>query len=110
VTSSGGSTAGEPAHHLPRRRRRPQRSAQSRDPWCRVLGDASMPPTHPSHEPALRLSPGFRKVTHGCRSAWACAVGAAVRSGVTTGNRHGRAAYQALQKALAPLGSLFEPG
>jgi hypothetical protein len=29
---------------------------------------------------------------------------------VNTGKRHGLSAYQAIQKALAPIGSLFEPG
>jgi hypothetical protein len=29
---------------------------------------------------------------------------------VNTGNRQGLSAYQAIQKALSPLNSLFEPG
>jgi transposase len=33
-----------------------------------------------------------------------------VRSVVNTGKRQGLAAFQAIQKALSPMGSLFEPG
>jgi transposase len=72
--------------------------------------DASVPPTNNSSEPAIRMSTVFRKVTHGFRSEWGRDLFAAVRSVVNTGKRHGLSAYQAIQKALSPIGSLFEPG
>jgi transposase len=69
-----------------------------------------MPPTNNSSEHASRMSTVFRKVTHGFRSEWGRDLCAAVRSVVNTGKRHGLSAYQAIQKALSPIGSLFEPG
>jgi len=74
------------------------------------LEDASIPPTNNSSEQAIRMSTVFRKVTTGFRSQWGRDLFAAVRSVVNTGKRHGLSAYQAIQKALSPLGSLFEPG
>jgi transposase len=74
------------------------------------LEDASIPPTNNSSEQAIRMSTVFRKVTNGFRSDWGRDLFAAVRSVVNTGKRHGLAAFQAIQKALAPRGSLFEPG
>ena len=74
------------------------------------LDDASIPPTNNSSEQAIRMSTVFRKVTNGFRSDWGRDLFAAVRSVVNTGKRHGLAAFQAIQKALSPRGSLFEPG
>jgi transposase len=74
------------------------------------LADASLPPTNNSSEQAMRLSTVFRKVTNGLRSDWGRDLFAAVRSMVNTGKRQGLSAYQAIQKALAPVRSLFEPG
>ena len=73
------------------------------------LEDASIPPTNNSSEQAIRMSTVFRKVTNGFRSDWADLF-AAVRSIVNTGKRQGLSAYQAIQKALSPVRSLFEPG
>jgi transposase len=75
-----------------------------------LLDDAVIPPTNNASEQAIRMSPVFRKVTNGFRSEWGRDLFAAVRSVVNTGKRHGLSAYQAIQKALSPLGSLFEPG
>ena len=94
----------------PHGRRLPQRDAKIRDHVFLLLDDASMPPTHNSREPAIRMSTVFRKVTNGVRSEWGRALCAAVRSVVNTGNRQGLSASQAIQKALSPLGSFFEPG
>jgi hypothetical protein len=55
------------------------------------------------------MSPVVRPVTHGLRAAWGRDRCAAGRSVVKTGTRQGLAAYQARQKALAPIGSVFEP-
>src|SRR2546430_2511473 len=77
---------------------------------CLFLEDASIPPTNNSSEQAIRMSTVFRNVTNGFRSDWGRDLFAAVRSVVNTGKRHGLAAYQAIQKALSPRGSLFEPG
>jgi hypothetical protein len=66
--------------------------------------------TNNSSEQAIRMSTVFRKVTNGFRSEWGRDLFAAVRSVVNTGKRHGLSAYQAIQKALSPIGSLFEPG
>ena len=74
------------------------------------LEDASIPPTNNSSEQAIRMSTVFRKVTNGFRSTWGRDLFAAVRSVVNTGKRHGLTAFQAIQKALSPMGSLFEPG
>lgn len=81
-----------------------------RDHLFLLLEDASIPPTHNSSEQAIRMSTVFRKVTNGFRSQWGRDLFAAVRSVVNTGKRQGVSAYQAIQKALSPLGSLFEPG
>ncbi len=56
------------------------------------------------------MSTVFRKVTNGFRSDWGRDLFAAVRSIVNTGKRQGLSAYQAIQKALSPVRSLFEPG
>ena len=55
------------------------------------------------------MSTVFRKVTNGFRSDWGRDLLAAVRSVVNTGKRQGLSAYQAIQQALSPSGSLFEP-
>ena len=74
------------------------------------LEDASIPPTNNSSEQAIRMSTIFRKVMNGFRSNWGRDLFAAGRSVVNTGKRHGLTAFQAIQKALSPMGSLFEPG
>ena len=63
------------------------------------------PPPNHSSEQAIRMSPVFRKVTHGCRSEWGRELFAAVRSVMNSGTRQGLSAYQAIQKALSPIGS-----
>jgi transposase len=75
-----------------------------------LLDDATIPPTHNTSEQAIRMSTVFRKVTNGFRSDWGRDLFAAVRSVVNTGKRQGLSAFQAIQQALSPLGSLFEPG
>ena len=94
----------------PHGRRLQKRSTKMRDHLCWFLEDASIPPTNNSSEQAIRMSTVFRKVTNGFRSQWGRDLFAAVRSIVNTGKRHGLSAYQAIQKALSPIGSLFEPG
>jgi transposase len=74
------------------------------------LEDAASPPTNHASEQAIRMSTVFRKVTNGFRSEWGRDLFAAVRSVVNTGKRQGLSAYQAIQQALAPIGSLFEQG
>ena len=74
------------------------------------LEDATIPPTNNSSEQAIRMSTVFRKVTNGFRSDWGRDLFAAVRSVVNTGKRQGLSAYQAIQRALSPVGSLFDPG
>ena len=74
------------------------------------LEDNSVPPTNNSSEQAIRMSTVFRKVTNGFRSDWGRDLFAAVRSIVNTGKRQGLSAFQAIQKALSPTGSLFDPG
>ena len=74
------------------------------------LDDATIPPTNHASEQAIRMSTVVRNVTNGFRSDWGRDVFAAVRSIVNTGKRHGLSAFQAIQKALSPLGSLFDPG
>jgi transposase len=91
-------------------RRLQQRYAKIQDHLFLWLEDGTIPPTHNASEHAIRMSPVFRKVTHGFRSAWGRDRFAAVRSVVNTGNRRGLTAFQAIQKALSPMGSLFEPG
>ena len=94
----------------PQGKRLQKRSAKIRDHWFLFLDDASIPPTTNSGEQAMRMSTVFRKVTNGFRSEGGRDLFAAVRSVVNTGKRHGLSAYQAIQKALSPIGSLFEPG
>jgi transposase len=91
-------------------RRLQKRYAKIQDHLFLFLDDAAIPPTNNSSEQAIRMSTVFRKVTHGFRSEWGRDLFAAVRSVVNTGKRQGLSAYQAIQKALSPLGSLFEPG
>ena len=94
----------------PHGRRLQKRYAKIRDHLFLFLDDASIPPTNNSSEQAIRMSTVFRKVTNGFRSEWGRDLFAAVRSIVNTGKRQGLSAYQAIQKALSPIGSLFEPG
>jgi transposase len=94
----------------PHGRRLQKRYAKIRDHLFLFLDDASIPPTNNTSEQAIRMSTVFRKVTNGFRSQWGRDLFAAVRSVVNTGKRQGLSAYQAIQKALSPLGSLFEPG
>jgi transposase len=94
----------------PHGRRLQKRYTKLRDDLFLFLEDASIPPTNNASEQAIRMSTVFRKVTNGFRSQWGRDLFAAVRSVVNTGKRQGLSAYQAIQKALSPLGSLFEPG
>ena len=94
----------------PHGKRLQKRYAKIRDHLFMFLDDASVPPTNNSSEQAIRMSTVFRKVTNGFRSEWGRDLFAAVRSVVNTGKRQGLSAYQAIQKALSPIGSLFEPG
>ena len=73
------------------------------------LDDATVPPTNNSSEQAIRMSVVFRKVTHGFRSEWGRDLFAAVRSVINTGKRQGLSALQAIQTALSPGLSLFQP-
>jgi transposase len=74
------------------------------------LDDAAIPPTNNASEQAIRMSTVLRKVTNGFRAEWGRDLFAAIRSVVNTGKRQGLSASQAIQKALSPLGSFFEPG
>ena len=56
------------------------------------------------------MSTVLRKVTTGFRSDRGRDLFAAVRSIVNTGQRHGLSAFQAIQKALSPVGFLFDLG
>jgi transposase len=87
-----------------------KRYTKIRDHLVWFLEDASIPPTNNSSEQAIRMSAVFRKVTNGFRSDWGRDLLAAVRSVVNTGKRHGMSAFQAIQRALSPVGSLFDPG
>jgi transposase len=98
----------EPAN--PHGRRRQKRDTKIQDHLFLFLDEAAIPPTNNASEQAIRMSTVFRKVTNGVRSEWGRDLFAAVRSVVNTGKRHGLSTYQAIQKALSPLGSLFEPG
>jgi len=91
-------------------RRLKKRYTAIQDHLFLFLEDASIPPTNNSSEQAIRMSTVFRKVTNGFRSDWGRDLFAAVRSIVHTGKRQGLSAYQAIQKALSPVHSLFEPG
>jgi transposase len=94
----------------PHGRRLQKRYAKIQGSLFVFLDDVAIPPTNNSSEQAIRMSTVFRKVTNGFRSEWGRDLFAAVRSVVNTGKRQGLSAYQAIQKALAPIGSLFEPG
>jgi transposase len=94
----------------PHGRRLQQRDAKLQENLCLFLEDASIPPTNNSSEQAIRMSTVFRKVTNGFRSDWGRDLFAAVCSVVNTGKRHGLSAFQGIQRALSPVGSLFEPG
>jgi transposase len=91
-------------------RRLQKRYAKIQDHLFLFLDDATIPPTNNTSEQAIRMSTVFRKVTNGFRSDWGRDLFAAVRSVVNTGKRQGLSAFQAIQRALSPLGSLFEPG
>ena len=94
----------------PHGKRLQKRYTKIRDHLFLFLEEVSIPPTNTSSEQAIRMSTVFRKVTNGFRSEWGRDLFAAVRSVVNTGKRQGLSAYQAIQKALSPVGSLFEPG
>ena len=94
----------------PHGRRLQKRYAKIQEHLFLFLDDAAIPPTNNSSEQAIRMSTVFRKVTNGFRSDWGRDLFAAVRSIVNTGKRHGLSAFQAIQKALSPVGSLFDPG
>ena len=93
----------------PHGKRLQKRYANIQDHLFLFLDDPTIPPTNNSSEQAIRMSTVFRKVTNGCRSDWGRDLFAAVRSIVNTGQRHGLSAFQAIQKALSPVGSLFGP-
>jgi transposase len=94
----------------PHGRRLQKRYAKLQDNLFLFLDDATIPPTNNASEQAIRMSTVFRKVTNGFRSEWGRDLFAAVRSIVNTGKRRGLSAFQAIQKALSPIGSLFDPG
>jgi transposase len=94
----------------PHGRRLQKRYAKIQDHLFLLLDDAAIPPTNNSSEQAICMSTVSRKVTNGFRSDWGRDLFAAVRAVVNTGKRHGLTAFQAIQKALSPMGSLFEPG
>jgi transposase len=94
----------------PHGRRLQKRYAKIQDHLFLFLDDATIPPTNNSSEQAIRMRTVFRKVTNGFRSDWGRDLFAAVRSVVNTGKRRGLSAFQAIQKALSPMGSLFDPG
>jgi transposase len=87
-----------------------KRDAKIQDHLFLCLDDAAIPPTHNASEQAIRTRTTSGKVTNGFRSEWGRDLFVAVRSIVNAGNRHGLSAYLAIQKAPAPIGSLFEPG
>ena len=94
----------------PHGQRLQKRYAKIQDHLFLFLEDGSIPPTNNSSEQAIRMSTVFRKVTNGFRSAWGRDLFAAVRSVVNTGKRQGLSAFQSIQRALSPVGSLFNPG
>jgi transposase len=94
----------------PHGRRLQKRYAKIQDHLFLFLDDVAIPPTNNASEQAIRMSTIFRKVTNGFRSEWGRDLFAAVRSIVNTGQRQGLSAFQAIQKALAPRVSFFEPG
>jgi transposase len=103
-----GGLASQPTHAHGRRLQ--TRDAKIQDHLCLLLDDATIPPTHNTSAQAIRMRTVFRNVTKGFRADWGRALFAAVRSVVNTGKRQGLSAFQAIQRALSPLGSLFEPG
>jgi transposase len=94
----------------PHGRRLQKRDATIQEHLCLFLEEAPMPPTNNSSDQAIRMSTVCRKVTHGCRSDGGRDLLAAVRSVVHTGKRQGLSAFQAIQRALSPAGSLFDLG
>ena len=74
------------------------------------LEDATIPPTNNSSERAFRMSKVFLKVTNCFRSVWGKDLFASIRSVVNTGKRQGLTALEAIQKALSPAISFFDPG
>ena len=94
----------------PHGRRLQKRYAKIQENLFLFLDDATIPPTNNASEQAIRMSTVFRKVTNGFRSEWGRDLFAAVRSVVNTGKRQGLSAFQAIQRALSPIGSLFDPG
>lgn len=94
----------------PHGRRLQKRAAKIQEHLCLFLEDGTIPPTHNSSEHAIRMSTVCRKVTNGFRSDWGRDLFAAVRSVVNTGKRHGWSAFQSIQRALSPIGSLFDQG
>jgi transposase len=94
----------------PHGRRLQKRDATIQENVCLFREDATIPPTNNSSEQAIRMSTVFRKVTNGFRSDWGRDLFAAVRSVVNTGKRQGLSAFQAIQRALSPVGSLFDLG
>jgi transposase len=93
----------------PHGRRLQKRYANIQHHLFLFLEDVAIPPTNNSSEQAIRMSTVFRKVTNGFRSDWGRDVFAAVRSIVNTGQRQGLSAFQAIQKALSPVGSPLDP-
>jgi transposase len=91
-------------------RRLQKRYTKIQDHLFLFLDDAAIPPTNNTSEQAIRMSTVFRKVTNGFRSTWGRDLFAAVRSVVNTGKRQGLSAFQSIQRALSPVGSLFNPG
>jgi transposase len=94
----------------PHGRRLQKRDAKIQEHLFLLLDDVAIPPTHNASEQAIRMRTIFRKVPNGFRSEWGRDLVAAVRSLVHTGQRQGLSAVQAIQKALAPRVSCFEPG
>lgn len=78
-----------------------------RDNLFLFLEDSTIPPTNNSSEQAVRMSKVFLKVTNCFRSDWGKELFAGVRSVINTGRRQGLSAYEAIQRALSPFGSLF---
>jgi transposase len=74
------------------------------------LEDPAVSPTNNASEQTMRMSAVLRKVINGCRADWERVLFAAVRSLINTGKRQGLSAYQAIEKALSPVCSLFDPG
>jgi transposase len=92
----------------PHGRRLQRRYAKIQDNLFLFLDDVTVLSTNNSSEQAIRMSTVFRKVTNGFRADWGRDLFAAVRSVVNTGKRHGLSAFRAIQRALSPVGSLFD--